>query len=655
MNRRSSTQQAVRFVLVAVLLVLMGVAVSYRSHETLISYAQADGRVSHTVSGNTETWHIDEPNVRQHITLYPQIRFQPGDQVTISDAGGCVQTGGFGKTWKHYVHPTGPNADRMYHGLIWIPGVIGGPAATGVPADPKRIAGLLGATFKVPENIDTKQLFLRLGYEDDDYSDDGYNDHDDGTQNQCLNKGNAYITITIVHGPPVPGRTEPLPFDLVWSNEDDNGIPLNPEWGWQITHPGAYPDPTQCANGPFSSPCTTWGDLITQDTAEVCNAEAAEPGKSNSPPLYGVAGHVNWAAGTYVGRLLWEGHSSPSLGDPLNLDDDYNFKFFTAGGAGIVTVRDNIEVEFDSDETVDHKVFDSIPYWKKLHDTVDHNSDSAIITSLFTEPGDENKPNDQRGRYGIVSGLIGLEMCHNGSNELHPAWATAIRVKDDNPADEVWAMFIRRWGNEGFCSGEQHILTDLPNNTFYFRLPWRPGATSVKAAPGTTFMQRFDGVTGPILQAAPNQGLLVFFTGLTNPPSDPQSSGNIVAGELHLQWTGGQGPAPIPSSGVPPRARASRFAARSIQEEPEKILRAGLAKLSPIQRSQFTALSKRSLFSSEPSPQPLRSPSTVTLIPSLPKRAARPRRRQYRSVPDPAKRQRNQRLLDALRKSNIVR
>src|SRR5712692_9601185 len=98
MNRRSSTQQAVRFAVIAALLVLAGIAVSYQSNETLISYAQApDGKVTHTVDGNTETWRIDEPNVKKPIIEFQQIRFQPGDQVRII-AGGCVQTGGHGKT-----------------------------------------------------------------------------------------------------------------------------------------------------------------------------------------------------------------------------------------------------------------------------------------------------------------------------------------------------------------------------------------------------------------------------------------------------------------------------------------------------------------------------------------------------------------------------
>src|SRR5580698_2244732 len=67
-------------------------------------------------------WRITQPDVKQASTNYPQIKFLPGDSVSI-DAGGCGQTGGSGKTWNLYVNPSGPNADRLYHGKIWIPGI----------------------------------------------------------------------------------------------------------------------------------------------------------------------------------------------------------------------------------------------------------------------------------------------------------------------------------------------------------------------------------------------------------------------------------------------------------------------------------------------------------------------------------------------------
>jgi hypothetical protein len=658
MTRLSTGAAAVRFTMFAGTIVLLCVGAIFSSP------TQAAQKVTHTVVGKTDNWRIDEPIVTQHISEYSQIRFQPGDRITIQ-AGGCVQTGGIGSTWKLYVHPTGPNADHLYHGLIWIPGVIGGPAATGVPANADRISAYIGANqaVTVPSGTDTAQLYLRLGYEDDGYSDNGYYSHDDGTQNQCKNVGNAFVTLAIVHGNVTPPPAAALPFDLIWASEDDNGFPLNAEWGWQITHPGAFPDPTQCADGPFSGACTSWGDVVTQDTAEICNIEQYEPGKSNSPPLYGVAGHVNWAAGTYVGRITWESHSTPGT------DDDYNFDLYPAGGAGLTSTRDNIEVEFDSDETIDHF---NTPWWNTLHHAVDNSSDSAVNNTLFKEP------DGSLGRYAIVTGLIGLEMCHAGDTELHPAWAVAIRVKDDDPSDEVWAMFIRRSGDEGFCSGNQHYITDLPNNTYTFRLPWRPGSTGVSVGAATTFLAASSGASGPTVQSAASQGVLVSFT----LPAPQFQLGlclncNRINGEIHLNWQGGQGPAPIPSTSAqrsgnaglagrvaggphvaianhgatlvrPPAGLGSRLSADAGEKgSPEEVVASILANASSAQRTQYLATmpKKGGSFDAE-----TLKPASVSHIQSLPRKVARARHPQFRSIPDAAKMQLNQQRLDAIRK-----
>jgi len=72
----------------------------------LFSYAHAEERISHSVSGNIDVWRIDEPNVRQSRTTYEQIRFHQGDFITLN-AGGIVNTGGWGNTCKRYVDPSG--------------------------------------------------------------------------------------------------------------------------------------------------------------------------------------------------------------------------------------------------------------------------------------------------------------------------------------------------------------------------------------------------------------------------------------------------------------------------------------------------------------------------------------------------------------------
>jgi hypothetical protein len=336
-------------------------------------------------------------------------------------------------------------------------------------------------------------------------------------------------------------------------------------------------------------------------------------------------------------------------------DDDYNFDFYPAGGAGLTSTRNNLEVEFDSDETIDHF---NTPWWNSLHHAVDNSSDSAVNDTLFKEP------DGSLGRYAIVTGLVGLEMCHAGDTELHPAWAVAILLKDDDPSDEVWAMFVRRWGDEGFCSGEQHYITDLPNNTYTFRLPWRPGATGVSVGSATTFLAASSGASGPNVQSAAKQGLLVSFT-LPSPQfvAGICTNCNRINGEIHLNWQAGQGPAPIPSAtlnsptaanlhgvvvGHPITKLGSQLGGEEAEKgSPEEIVGTLLTKASPAQRTQYLAVLPKKTVSLDGESL---KPSAVAQIQTLPRKTARARHRQFQSIADPAKVQRNHQAPDAVHK-----
>jgi hypothetical protein len=83
---------------------------------------------------------IRQPVVTAPVHEYPDILFQAGDRIFL-DAGGCVQTGGAGKTWKRYVDPSGEAADRLYHGLVFVPGVTPGLV---------RIGGVINRPLDVP-------------------------------------------------------------------------------------------------------------------------------------------------------------------------------------------------------------------------------------------------------------------------------------------------------------------------------------------------------------------------------------------------------------------------------------------------------------------------------------------------------------------------
>jgi hypothetical protein len=138
-----------------------------------------------------EVWRIDAPNVKQADTAYPQIKLRVRDTVAV-DAGGCVQAGGAGKTWRLYVDPKGPSSDRFFHGRIKLPGMR--------ESSTIRQFVSIGNNFEVPAN-ESVDMQLHLGYEDNpnDYANNGYWGHDDGIQDQCRNIGKAWVIVRIYH------------------------------------------------------------------------------------------------------------------------------------------------------------------------------------------------------------------------------------------------------------------------------------------------------------------------------------------------------------------------------------------------------------------------------------------------------------------------
>lgn len=132
------------------------------------------------VDPDTERVVISRPVVSQPLFDYKSIVLLPGEQIGIN-AEGCVQTGGAGSTWKRYVNPSGSNSDRLYFGSMEIPGVLNN----------MRLSTLLGQTITMPE-VSPTTLVLR--YSDDNYGDNGYYSHDNGTENQCA--GPARVTLT---------------------------------------------------------------------------------------------------------------------------------------------------------------------------------------------------------------------------------------------------------------------------------------------------------------------------------------------------------------------------------------------------------------------------------------------------------------------------
>ena len=138
---------------------------------------------------------IVNPDVNVSPKAYPDITFRNGDSVWIK-AGGCVQTGGRGRTWKRYVNPTGPNSNILYHGQILIPGAINSLTNfSELISDSKDTPAPWFGQLVIsnPANVGV----LKLGYLDDSYGDNGYEGHDNGTEDQCRNDFGAYVDIWI--------------------------------------------------------------------------------------------------------------------------------------------------------------------------------------------------------------------------------------------------------------------------------------------------------------------------------------------------------------------------------------------------------------------------------------------------------------------------
>jgi hypothetical protein len=372
-------------------------------------------------------------------------------------------------------------------------------------------------------------------------------------------------------------------FNLEWNGLDLNSIPLNPRWRWQRDNPGV-PSAELCHyftnnNEPDFGDCTNQTDLSMVDKPVdfdefICSLATVK----------GFHGHLNWFATTFTGTVTFGDH---------NFDDDYYLALSTEGAPAIISgdetpPRNAMHTEFNADETINHF---QTRWWKSFRDAVDASYAAAgEIAQCQTEPNAtgcplapatlaslqeaEAKPKkmltDNNGKpvQAIMTGLFGVDFEHGGGkSELHPIYAIAANVQDD-PADDVWAIFVRNTGNEGYCS---HRLWKQEFTTYTFRLPWRKGMISVGLLWGINESQfrGTPGTAGPTLVFAPPQGVDVTFT-------LPGTSETLIEGELHLQWYGQ----------APPVAEATR---RSGPVEVEKLdeaapVREAINRLPPAKR-----------------------------------------------------------------------
>jgi hypothetical protein len=508
--------------------------------------AQLDPRCSNRQATGKFDCTIRKPVVNRAETVHRDIVFAPGDTVYVN-ADGCVQTSGAGigsgATWKRYVNPSGADSDHLYHGLVRIP--TARLAGTDVGNSLTRIKNVVGRPLTVTgvmpgRDVPPSELVLHLGYEDDDLNDNSYNDHDDGTEDQCKGDGvgndesedgPAHVTVTICRGVGCLPKPSRYPFDVVSNNSDPNGFLLNPHWSWQDRpgNLGKLPDTSSCHEfskhdvgrfwyKPNFPDCTDQAGLEDVDLPDGTTNERAcrfnkiydalkelwnsggtsinstlddlltggiEPNFPGPTGNDSFIGHVNWFPITIEGRVAGTVHHERYS------DDDYDFSLTCDGQIAptcsqedslYLNGRPYMHVEFDSDETIDHFGTDA---WVDLRANVDS---GTVETASRHFVG-----------HTIVTGLFGLDGEHRLKSELHPVYAMATRL-DENAGDlddEVWLMFVRNRGDEGGCSSR---IWDGGFQDYTFRLPWREGMTSVEVNLDKTQFEGTAGTSPPTVQ-----------------------------------------------------------------------------------------------------------------------------------------------------------
>lgn len=125
----------------------------------------------------------------------------------------------------------------------------------------------------------------------------------------------------------------PQRFSASAPQYDVNRLMLNPQWGWQVSHPVAvraaatrdnYPDsldPVRCTNACFRD-CTGAQPTTTMDRPEGCFMCNLARRRKNRE-----IGHVNWFAATYTGRVCFHNCIYPDM--------DFTFSLVPKNGAGL--------------------------------------------------------------------------------------------------------------------------------------------------------------------------------------------------------------------------------------------------------------------------------------------------------------------------------
>jgi len=306
------------------------------------------------------------------------------------------------------------------------------------------------------------------------------------------------------------GAIHPAPFDLLAAQCDANGFELNPLWRWQATpgNAGKIPDTSiLCPGGlPDIPECTsqfTFENLAAFPKVIVCWFDWKAP----------LLGHINWRPATFLGQLEWHERST---------DWDTNWRTLPLANGGLTQGNVDFEdgflgLECDHRETLSGM---QTKPWAEIAREADGNSSSQDINRLLGT------------HVASITGLFGVDCEHSCHSELHPVYSMAVQLKAE-PTDNVWGIFARNWGNEGFCAhGEMNIQL----TTLKVVLP-HPGSAAAPTVmqQATKFQANDSAIPFPTIDFAPGPPAAVVVTFTL---SQPEKRG-LAELELHLQWPDG--------------------------------------------------------------------------------------------------------------------
>jgi len=310
-------------------------------------------------------------------------------------------------------------------------------------------------------------------------------------------------------------------FTLIWEKEDANGLPQDPYWGLEKIS-GEFPPREQtepsypCKSDPYGTACTENKNLV-MDPPQFPNSVICKVGNLGAK----FNGHADWIVASQHGCVDWENQSA---------DGDYNFRMFPDDRQKAALTKNNdqfLGLEFDYYETILNSRLD---FWSAFRSEVNrenddqHGHEQEIRRLLHPSRPDVNPRS-------AVTGVFGLDCEHGCKSEIHPVLAFAIETNPD-PDDDTWVIFVRNWGDEGFCSRYRHII-DFEGNQLAILLFDNAESVGPSVIREKTHMFATNGtnIAFPSISDWRTRGPVVSFT----LPS-PEQTMAFVELEIHFKW-----------------------------------------------------------------------------------------------------------------------